>query len=642
VTLLRAALLDFLVCFHVVGGAVLFRRFFPRESTWLGFFVPILALMAVLNFVEHFMALPLLGWLLPITLGLCFWGMLSARGIWKELCVPGLLFVVAVTYILIIRGLHPEIPSWTEGLADLNRVLDFCLGDKVPPTDSWLPPYDHGGYYTFQHYGASILKRLFVLDIGTGYNLSYVLLDALICQAAGAVAFSLSGKNWIAAAIMLVVAASFTGSAGIMLFCNPSGIDILLQYDLHHGWADEHHNPLWWLLAADPHQQRTRLYTPGNGIYMPEFHANLGGHFLTLLALFALVETFKPLRSNGPWILLAVLPALTIITATWFLPVILVFCLGGVLALATKQRPQNGRLVILVSVIAIGLILPSVLRLVGDSYPQPLRLTLPAEHTYPWLFIEQWWPVYIPWLFLCFIWRRLPLEAQFLHGAVPLLLVVFEICTIGTREPTLEKIWSALYGAGLVVFLSLVFLQKTGPFRLLTMVMLFISVLSLRSWWIESTRGVDPASGFFRLQGDVALQNDPQRKRLLQAMQRLRGATILTGKSYWAYGLPPAVAAFSENRCFEGWSYPSQLAGHGEVPIVRDNLCDQFYAGQMTAPLPFLADNHIAAVLIWPDDAISNDLLAQLQDRLSPAYYYVDCKGEGGRNAGVFFRLPRR
>jgi hypothetical protein len=52
--LLRAALLELLVCYHVIGAAVLFRRLFPRESPWLAFVVPTLLVMCVCNFVEHF------------------------------------------------------------------------------------------------------------------------------------------------------------------------------------------------------------------------------------------------------------------------------------------------------------------------------------------------------------------------------------------------------------------------------------------------------------------------------------------------------------------------------------------------------------------------------------------------------------
>ncbi|HEV3272525.1 MAG TPA: hypothetical protein VGZ93_10130 [Candidatus Methylacidiphilales bacterium] len=57
------------ICFHVIGGAILFfRRLSPGESPWLAFIVPILIVMSALNFIEHLIALPNLGWLLPFTL----------------------------------------------------------------------------------------------------------------------------------------------------------------------------------------------------------------------------------------------------------------------------------------------------------------------------------------------------------------------------------------------------------------------------------------------------------------------------------------------------------------------------------------------------------------------------------------------
>jgi hypothetical protein len=641
-TILRAALLEFLVCYHVIGGAVLFRRFRPRESPWLGFFVPMLALISLLNFVEHFFALPSLGWLLPLTAGGTGWAMLRSRGAWEGLRLPSILFVVAFTYCLIIRGLHPEIPYWTEGLADLARVLDFCLGDKLPPTDSWLPPYPQGGYYTFQHYGASVLMRLFMLDVGTGYNVSYVLLDALICLAAAAIAHAVGGKAWMAAAMLVLVAASFTGGGAIMMLFGSYGFDPLLAYDLHHGWADPHHNPLWSLLAADPYQTRTRLFTPGNGIYMPEFHANLGGHFLTLLALLAVVEVARETKSNLPWTLLIVVPVLSVITDTWVVPIVAAFCAGGVLvALLASRRPENPHLVFAASAIVIVLLWPTVMHLTAEAVPQAFRVTLKEERTWPWLFVEQWWPVYLPWLLLLFVWRKLTFPARLLHGGIPLLLIFFEIFTIGDREPTLEKIWSGLFGAGLVVFWSLVFTQRAWPFRVATFAIILISAIALVNWWSFSGKGIARGDDFFRLQGDVILHDNPVKRRLLQVAARLHGATILTGKSNWGYGLAPALAGFSENRCFVGWTYPEELAGHADEAHARAQFGDDFYAGKVADPLPYLSAHDIAAVLIWPDDQISNEVLGQLKTQLAPDFDYIDCQSDGPDNAGLFLRRPK-
>ena len=51
--LIRVFILAGLVGLHVIGGAVVFRKLFPRESAWWGFFAPMLALLFALDFIEH-------------------------------------------------------------------------------------------------------------------------------------------------------------------------------------------------------------------------------------------------------------------------------------------------------------------------------------------------------------------------------------------------------------------------------------------------------------------------------------------------------------------------------------------------------------------------------------------------------------
>ena len=60
----------------------------------------------------------------------------------------------------------------------------------------------------------------------------------------------------------------------------------------------------------------------------------------------------------------------------------------------------------------------------------------------------------------------------------------------------------------------------------------------------------------------------------------------------------------------------------------------------MTNPLAFLRSNNITAVVVYPDDAIPDNIVQQLQTQLSADYYYIDCKGDGPKNAGVFVRNP--
>ena len=647
--LLRAVLLEFLVCFHVIGAAVVFRRLFPRESPWLAFILPILVVMTVLNFLEHFVPLPNLGWLLPFTLVGFFVAMVLPGYSWDGLKLPSILFLLVFTWALFLKCMNPEITCNTEGVADMARVLDFCLGSKLPAVDTWCPPYDHGGYYSFQHYGASILKRLFSLDIGTGYNMGYNLLNTLTLLVGTGAAYVISGRQtWVAVATLLVLLANFTGSAVFLLYWNtahpylgmPDIFDSRLSYDIADGWNDPgRHNPFGWIFRNPP--TGLRLFTPAFNTYFQEFHANLGGHFMTLASLLAANEAFKSERTNWPWICLLVFPIMTIITATWFIIVVGVLCAGCLVAAwFAGKRPADWRIALGGAGLGFVLLWPSVNSLISGNYPVELYFTPWLLYTAPLEFLIQWWPIIVPWIFLCFIWRRLSLLARWIHAAVPLLLIFVEVATIGDRTLTVEKMWGALYGTGLVTFLPLVFVERNIAFRFLTAVFLFLSVIFIVAWERISTDGVDWHYVAFHLKGDTPFQYDPQKKRLLQVLQSLHGKIVLSGKSAESYNQSPSIVGFSENKCYIAWFYQEYQCGHGGEAEFRDKQSNDFYAGKIANPLAFLRSNDISAVLIWPQDQIPDTILQQLQSQLSSDYYYIDCKGDQPDNAGLFIRLP--
>jgi hypothetical protein len=134
------------------------------------------------------------------------------------------------------------------------------------------------------------------------------------------------------------------------------------------------------------------------------------------------------------------------------------------------------------------------------------------------------------------------------------------------------------------------------------------------------------------------LYNVHQERRLLEVAGRLNSATILCGKPSWGYILSPAVANFSGNRAFVGWTYPEELAGHEHEAVARSKFSDDFYSGRVSDPLPYLGSHDVAAVVIWPEDEIPDDILAQLQKALARDYLYIDCKRDGPNNAGIFLR----
>jgi uncharacterized membrane protein len=417
--------------------------------------------------------------------------------------------------------------------------------------------------------------------------------------------------------------------------------DYGVSFNINDTWNDHANNPFAWLCAHDKFHPGLKLLPPLYTLYYSEFHANLGGAFMTMSSLLAVSEVFKAGRSNWPWVCLAVLPMAVIITSSWFFIMVLFFCAGSlVLAFISGRRPENWRYACIAAGVGLILFWPSVFSLLGNSNTQiqTFSWTTPDGHTPLWMFVIQWWPVYLPWLFLCFIWHRLDLMGRWIHAAIPLLFIWIEFVTLGDRGLMIEKMWGGLYGAGLVTLLPLAFKQTGLSFRFLTAVLVSSNVLILLMW-LKSIY-YDPIDGhnFWRLQGDYYVQHDPQTRRLVQVLSRLHAATILPGKSYWAYNDAPTIVGFSENRCYVAYTYQESQAGHRDEAEYRNVLNNSFYDGTMASPLPFLRSNNIAAVLIWPGDTISDSLLQKFQARIGSDYFYIDCKGDGPNNAGVFMR----
>jgi hypothetical protein len=636
--ILRAVFLEFLLCFHVIGAAVLFRRLFPRESPWICFIVPPLALVTVLNFLEHYIPLTNLGWLLPVTLGGLFWAMIKPGYSWEGLRLPAVLFVAIFSFVFLLKCLSPIIPNYTEGIFNMTRILNYCLSTTLPPKDCWLPPYDYGSYYTFQHYGASLLKRLFSVDLGTAYNVSFAFLLAWLCLAGIGLGHSMSGKTWIAVAMTVVLLAGSTGIVPFLIFFSHHGADYEVATSPNDCWDDPVRNPFAWLCAHDPAHPVLKLLPPTYTLYYSEYHSNLGGAFITIVAVLACCEVCKLTRSNWPWICLAAAPGLAVITSAWFFFIVFFLSVGGLaVALIAGRRPADWRFACIGGGVALVCIWPAFYSLTNNPVAQSFYWTEHDFHTPVWMFLVQWWPIWLPWLFLTCIWHKLDLFGRWMHAAVPVMLIFVEMCYFGSRSLTVEKMWGGVYGAALVSILPMLFMQRHIIFRTLSVFIIIIFTICFGAWMNIRYSELD-RSVYFRLQGDSLILNDHQSKRLLQVLRRLHGVIVLPGKSYWDYNAAPAVIGFSENFCYVAYFFQEENTGNGAEGNYRNDLNNAFYDGKMANPLPFLRANNIGAVLIWPEDNISDDQLQKFQQQIGSDYYYVNCKVDQPNNAGVFIR----
>jgi hypothetical protein len=140
------------------------------------------ALVAVLFFVEHFVGLGRLHWVLPFSTAGSIWLLAGERSFLRDRWRTELIFLGAFLYVLIWRYTFPDIDSSSEKITDLTFIANYLGGDCLPPVDRWLPPFRFEMYYALQHYAAALIGRVLGVTAGMAYNLGFCTIVALVCR----------------------------------------------------------------------------------------------------------------------------------------------------------------------------------------------------------------------------------------------------------------------------------------------------------------------------------------------------------------------------------------------------------------------------------------------------------------------------
>jgi hypothetical protein len=644
--LIRFCLLWSLVSLHVVGGAVLFRRLFPRESPWFGFIIPALTLVLVMNFTEHEVAIPSLRGLLPFTTLGFLWLIISPQTKWRGLRLPTIIFLASFAFTLFLRFLTPDISNVRDGIYDLQFISSFCMGQTLPVESTWIPPIKLIFYYAFGHYGSSVLIRLFGFDLGTGFNVSGALLSAWIYFLTAAIAWQISRrKRWITILAPILVACAATGSTGYLWLAikdlDPEDTaNLLTRLD-----DAQVHNILLHYLTPVYMYDRHELLVPGWWSWMGIFHSTSLGQFVTLVATLSITEIVRPKRSNWPWICCAASVPLMLVSSTWGFPfaTLLVFVVLG-WCWYKKHVPRNPRWVILGVGFFVACLTPMLLYYLTSSVP-PHGTLSPGEHTQVVEFIVQWWPIYLPWLGLLLTCRTVHPAVGIVLIVTPLAFLGVEFYTFGARFDMTGKIWGFIFCAAWATFLPAIATSRFWMFRLLFGLIVINSALSF-CFWTNYYRRTINWNDVGEMEGKGDLRFDRSKARILNALLPLKDQIITTGTSAWSFCPSARIANFSGNRDYVTWSFNCDndmfRNGVGEG-WRREVELNNFYAGKNPDPLLFLRQHNIAAVVIWPDDDIKDDVLAKLKQQLAPSYPYEDLRDVDNRdppNCGIFLYHP--
>src|SRR5512133_1602275 len=112
-------------------------------------------------FVEHFVGLGRLAWVWPVATALSLWIIAGRLDILRAHWRVEAAFLASFAWVFAWRYTGPSMVASSEKIGDLAMISSYMPGTRLPPVDAWFPPYPFDVYYSFQHYAAALLGRVF-------------------------------------------------------------------------------------------------------------------------------------------------------------------------------------------------------------------------------------------------------------------------------------------------------------------------------------------------------------------------------------------------------------------------------------------------------------------------------------------------
>lgn len=627
----------------IAGLTVLASRFIPAYPVARA--CGLLGLVLVLFFLEHFIGLGALNWLLPIGLVGSAWVLwkyrlqLHARAFRSS----ELVFVLAFVYGLVWRLFFPSISPSSEQITDLFFISNYFSGSTLPPLDNWNPPHSFDYYYAFQHYAAALFGRIFNLEIGVCYSLSYALITALPIS----LAWFISGYFIrIKAQRLLLVATLVIGGTGLSPLLQlayqaperPTADSV--QATQTHRAAQEHYartniiasarfigetrdtglsdDPTLtsigrYLFPDSPPPESTgeKMVLPsenfGYQYFVGDYHPSLGGFFILLLALALIVCIEKAISVRLAQALLAACVPVLMITNTWVFP-LLVFVIGVWLAFRWYYRqPIAWWWLIGGGVAATFLIYPFLVGFAGRDMQAGIAWVAPGEHTPPARFLALHWPILLLLAFGLFEPKYRKLSIVFsIVGLGLLFLAEFIYIDDPTggkyqRTNTTMKWWGWTHVLVLVMLGSVCLGSSSKALRWSTVLVLLLvnlQLVDLGRYWLYSGKHY-----FGRLEGHNWYTRDATKRQAFEFLNAAPKGIVLENIYANAYSNTSIYGIFNNKPVLLGW--PSHLqTWHGEVPRVwqlRDEI-QAFYRGEQDQALQWLLGHDVRYVVFTSQD----------------------------------------
>ena len=639
-----------LVYVNLLGLSLLALRW-TRSYTLARVGAPVAAALA-LFFVEHFVGLGRLGWCWPLTTAAAVWILARQRGDVVEHLGAEALFFAAFAWALVWRISFPGIVASSEKIGDMAMIVSYLPGHRLPAQDAWYPPYPFDIYYSFQHYGAALLGRIFALGPGTAYNLAFSVVIALTITAAGAAAYTMCRS--IRGAV-LVLAAFVIGGTGAtipahFMFKAPQMYSSMrfIGDTARPQFVDTAFGR-WVLDRAHVRDNHETTKLPSETFayltYLGDYHPPLSGFYLLMLALLCIALAEAGTSAGAAQAALAASIPVCAIANGWTLPLQGLLVATWVAYRAATRQPvpwHNLTAGLLVSAVLCYPFL-SAFAYRSMDYNIKFRLVGHGEHV-PWLLGSMLlYPVLLaialpllfeskrPWvLWVSMLWLCLLLFSE--------VFVVDDIYSGPyNRFNTTLKWWPWIQAGALLVTGAYGIRARSRVYRWATIAML----LAVCAFGLDLGRALAaPKPEFGRLSGDAAITNDNIEKAILAFLEVQPRSIVLQRPETGAFTPSPALTLFARQQAFLGWPAHEQLWRGGRVDVtIRDMQVKRFYAGEMTDSAQWLLQNHIDFVLwLKPEGKLPAGTFDKIDEQIRSAYYWQEYYRAGEFRVGIWSR----
>ena len=608
-----------------------------------------------LFFCEHFVGLGRLSWCWPLTSAASVWIVARERQELRKQWRTEAAFLVSFLWVFAWRFSYPGIGSSSEKLGDLAMISSYLPGTRLPPVDVWLPPFPFDVYYSFQHYAAALLGRVFDLGPGLTYNIAFCLMITLTMVCTTGCAWAICRSSWKTALVVVAFAAGGTGATipvhlmtdrpqlySSMRFIGDGATYEQVQTAFGRSVLDAAHVP-----RNEPTKAPSETFA--YLLQLGDYHPPLSGFYLLTLALLcvALIEAGGDPR-GATAVLAATIPVCAIANG-WSLP------FQGLLVVAWAASRLWDRRSIGWGMLASGFLVSAALcyPFLSDfayrtaDYNLRLRFLSLAEHTPLLLGAMLLWPI-VAGIVLPYVSRERRSWILWMSGLWLVLLMFTEVVYVDdiyegqyNRFNTTLKWWPWIQAGALIVGGASGLRSASRVARYATVVVLTI----VSVYAVDLVRGLvsGDKGDFGRLDGAAWITDDPIERVILEYLKASPPGIVLQRLEAGAFTPAPGLATFAGQQAFLGWPEHEKLWRGQRADIsIRQADVQRFYAGEMENGAEWLVQNRIAHILwLKTEHKLPTGTFDTIDARIRSHYYWRELYRAGDFRVGIWSRaLP--